>query len=122
LKLFSRTGAIAVDDPEFGHFEPEEDGGFALPDPLFDRLHNSAVRGDRHWETAIERQNREAQAELNRRRDPAELLTAVGQLIALGQQAVQAQAPAEPVTKGRRGTKAEPKTEPADPENGPDNE
>ena len=39
MRLYSRTGAIAVDDPQYGHIVPADDGGFDLPGPLSDRLH-----------------------------------------------------------------------------------
>ena len=34
MRLYPRGAVGAVDDPEFGHFEPEDDGGFDFPGPL----------------------------------------------------------------------------------------
>lgn len=82
MRLYSRTGAGAVDDPEFGHFEPAGDGGFDFPGPLSERLHPVAIRGQKQWETSIERQHRLIQEEAARRADPATLLAAVEQLVA----------------------------------------
>jgi hypothetical protein len=82
MRLYSRTGAAAVDDPEFGHFELTGDGGFDFPGPLSERLHGVAIRGEREWENAIERQRRLIQEEAARRADPATLLDAVEKLVA----------------------------------------
>jgi hypothetical protein len=81
MRLYSRAEAVAIDDPKFGHIVPAEDGGFDLPDELFDRLHQSAVRGEKQWETSIERQHRLIAAEAARRADPKTLLDAVEQLV-----------------------------------------
>ncbi|MCX4750905.1 hypothetical protein OG455_41225 [Kitasatospora sp. NBC_01287] len=81
MRLYSRTGATALDDPEYGHFEADADGGFDLPDPLAAREHGFAVRGARIWETDIERQHRLIAEEVERRKDPATLLQAVEQLV-----------------------------------------
>lgn len=77
MRLYSLTGAGAVDDPEFGHIEAAEDGGFDFPGPLADRLHSSGVRGARQWEDALERSLRLIREEAARRADPATLLEAV---------------------------------------------
>jgi hypothetical protein len=82
MRLYSRTGATAVDHPEHGHFEAADDGGFDFPDELSDALHRYHVHGRPAWETAIERQNRLIDEELERRKDPATLLSAVEQLVA----------------------------------------
>ena len=109
MRLYSLTGATAVDDAEFGHISPADDGGFDLPGPLADRLHRTAIRGVRQWEDAIERQRRLIAEELERRRDPAALLTAVEQIIAAGKVAGQAtpaesDAPAEkPASRAKAG-------------------
>jgi hypothetical protein len=81
MRLYSRTGATALDDPEYGHFEPNADGGFDFPDDLSDRLHQFAFRGTPMWETDVERQERLLNEELERRRDPATLMDAVQQLV-----------------------------------------
>lgn len=97
MRLYSRGGATVVDDPEFGHFEPNDDGSFDFPDDLSDRLRRFHVSGQPLWEDDIERQNRIASEEMKRAQDPATLLATVQQLVqALGvvapaAQAVQAQ-------------------------------
>lgn len=81
MRLFTRTGASALDDPEYGHFDADPDGGFELPEPLGDRLHGFAFRGRRAWEDENERHLRLVGEELERRKDPATLLDAVNQLV-----------------------------------------
>jgi hypothetical protein len=100
MRLFSLAGAAAVDDPEFGHFEPVDDGGFDFPGPLSERMHATAVRGQKQWENAIERQRRLITEEAARRADPATLLEAVEKLV----QAAAATPPPEPAAKGRAKT------------------
>ena len=97
MRLYPMADVGAVDDPEFGHIDPEDDGGFDFPGPLADRLHGVAVRGQRQWENSIERQRRLILEEQARRADPATLLAAVEQLVKAGQAA---EAPAE-AAKGR---------------------
>lgn len=80
MRLYTRTGAIALDDPEYGHFDASAEGGFDFPDDLSDKLHKFAIRGKPMWETDIERQSRLAAEELERRRDPATLQALVEQL------------------------------------------
>lgn len=87
MRLYPMADAGAVDDPEFGHFEPADDGGFDLPGPLSDRLHGAHVRGERQWENSIERQRRLILEEQARRADPATLLAAVEQLVKAGEAA-----------------------------------
>lgn len=77
MRLYPRGDVGAVDDPEFGHFEPASDGGFDFPGPLSDRLHGSHARGEPLWEDDIERQRRLLAEEAARRADPATLLDAV---------------------------------------------
>ena len=81
MRLYPMADVGAVDDPEFGHIDPEDDGGFDFPGPLADRLHGVAVRGQRQWESSIERQRRLILEEQARRADPATLLAAVEQLV-----------------------------------------
>lgn len=85
MRLYTRTGATAVDDPEFGTFEADEEGGFDLPDDLSERLIRFHIDGRPAWETDTERQNRLIAEELERRKDPATLLEAVQQLVAAAQ-------------------------------------
>jgi hypothetical protein len=95
MRLYTRTGATALDDAEYGHFEAEPDGGFELPDDLADRLHGFAVRGRPLWESDVERQHRLAEEELERRKDPATLLGVVEQLMKAAQAAGQQQGAAQ---------------------------
>ncbi|WP_035796492.1 hypothetical protein [Kitasatospora mediocidica] len=81
MRLYTRTGATALDDPEWGHFEADEQGGFDLPDQLAEQQRAFAVRGSHAWETDIERQHRLVTEERERRQDPATLLQAVEQLV-----------------------------------------
>jgi hypothetical protein len=78
-RLFSLADAGAVDDPEFGHYEPEGDGSFDFPDELSGRLHRLRHRGRPAWETEMERMDRRHGEDLARRRDPAMLYDAVGE-------------------------------------------
>lgn len=91
MRLYTRTGATALNDPEFGPFEADEQGSFLLPDELAERLRRFHVAGKPAWETDVERQRRLIQEELERRKDPATLLNAVEQLV----KAAQGTAPAE---------------------------
>jgi hypothetical protein len=78
VRMYSRTNATAIDDPEFGHFAVSaEHGGFELPDPLADRLHSFHHRGKPAWETEIERDERLHGEDSARRRDPQTLYNAV---------------------------------------------
>lgn len=81
MRLYSRTGATALDDPTFGHFDAGPDGGFDFPNELSDRLHAFHANGRPLWETDVERQHRLMAEELERRRDPATLMEAVQQLV-----------------------------------------
>lgn len=78
-RLFSLVNAGAVDDPEYGHFEPGPDhGGFDMPDELSDRLHSFHHRKGRQlWETEEQRAERTHGLEMARRRDPASMLAAM---------------------------------------------
>lgn len=90
MRLYSRTGAIALDDPEFGHIEPNEHGGFDFPDDLSDRLHRRHTRGNPDWETEVERAQRLGREEMIRRQDPATLLSVVEQFMQATQKATAA--------------------------------
>lgn len=122
MLLYSRTGATALDDPEYGHFEREADGSFDLPDDLADRLLSFHHRGRPLWETEIDRGQRIASEDLERRRDPANLLDAVQQILTAAQlaraataQAAEAenQAQAEPKAPAKRAPK---RTAPSEPQ------
>lgn len=92
MRLYTRTGAVALDHPEFGHFDADDQGGFDLPDELSDRLHRFAYQGKPAWETDVERQQRLMAEELERRKDPATLLGVVEQLMRAAQQGAAPQA------------------------------
>jgi hypothetical protein len=94
MRLYTRTGATALDDPEYGHFDANPDGSFDLPEDLSDRLHGFHLAGRPAWETDVERQRRLIGEELERRKDPATLLSAVEQIMKAAQ-ATQV-VPAEP--------------------------
>jgi hypothetical protein len=102
MRLYTRTGASALEDPEFGHFDASPEGGFDLPDALSEKLRRFHFQGKPAWETDIERQHRLASEELERRRDPATLQALVEQLTL---QAAAGRAPEptpEPVAKTTR--------------------
>ena len=90
MRLYSLAGATAVDDPEHGHIEPVDDGGFDFPGPLSDRLHGVHVGGEPQWENAIERQRRLITEEQARRADPRTLLDAVEKLVTQAETAPEA--------------------------------
>ncbi|MFF1284300.1 hypothetical protein ACFVY4_26610 [Streptomyces sp. NPDC058299] len=98
MRLYSRMGVIALDDPDYGTFRADEQGGFDFPDDVSDRLHGFHHQGKPMWETDVERQQRLMSEELERRKDPATLLSAVEQLVkaAAATSALTAPAPAPP--------------------------
>lgn len=107
MRLYSLTGAAAVVDPEFGRFEPDANGGFDFPDELSDRLHRFGSKAGQFWETDIERQARLLHEELERRKDPATLLSAVEQIMnAASAMAAPAPEAAAPAPKASRAKKA----------------
>jgi len=69
MRLYTKTGATQVDDPQYGTFTPDDNGAFEFPDPLGAKLH-----GRPEWETEDVRATRIATEELDRLRDPATLL------------------------------------------------
>ena len=84
MRLYSRTNAGAIDDPEFGHFDADEEhGGFDLPDELSDRMHRFHPGGRTAWETEDERAQRLHGDEQARRRDPETLYNAVEQIASI---------------------------------------
>lgn len=94
MRLYSRTGATSVHHG--GQlYEPGDSGGFDFPDEVSDVLHPFAVRGQRLWESDIERQHRILGEELDRRRDPASLYEAVARLVQAADTVTQAE-PAKP--------------------------
>ena len=69
MRLYTKTGATQVDDPDFGTFTPDKNGAFEFPDAMAVKLH-----GRPGWETEESRTARIAAEELDRLRDPATLL------------------------------------------------
>jgi hypothetical protein len=97
MRLYTRTGASALTDPDTGRiYEANAEGGFDFPDDLSDRLHKFAVRGQPMWETDIERQRRLMSEELERRKDPATLLSAVEKILNAAKAVQPAAEPAAP--------------------------
>ena len=94
MRLYSRNGATVVQHGD-EQYKPGASGGFDFPDHVSDALHPFAVRGERLWETDIERQRRLLSEEMDRRRDPASLYEAVEQIMKAAQAAGQAE-PAKP--------------------------
>ncbi|MFB8182629.1 hypothetical protein ACFC8N_42900 [Streptomyces sp. NPDC055966] len=114
MRLYSRTGATALDDPTYGHIEANADGGFDFPNELSDQLHGFCVNGQPLWETDVERQHRLINEELERRKDPATLLGAVEQLVKAAQATKALADPAEskpaPAKRASKRTAPPPKT------------
>ena len=76
-----------IDHPKWGHIEADpRDGGFDLSDELSDELHSFHHRGRKLWETEDERSLRLHGDDLARRRDPAALYDAVGDVTGLFKQ------------------------------------
>lgn len=87
MRLYSLTNASAIDDPQYGHFEPDPGhGGFDLPDELADHLHSVHLRKRKAWETDTERDDRRHGEERDRRRDPETLYNAVADIATLAKQ------------------------------------
>jgi hypothetical protein len=75
MRLYSLIGAIAHEDPEYGHFEAGEgDGSFLFPDEVSEVLVTTGVKGRKLWETEDQRATRLHGQEMARRRDPASML------------------------------------------------
>jgi hypothetical protein len=105
-RLYSRTGAVAHDHPEYGHFEAGKDGGFDFPDELSDELLRFHVGKQPIWEDQVGRQARTAAEEEARMRDPATLATLVAELVRAAQPS-QAEAPkSAPAAKAATAAKA----------------
>jgi hypothetical protein len=109
MRLYTRSDASGVDDPEYGHFDADEQGGFDFPDELSNKLHSFHFRGKPLWETDIERKARLMAEEMERRRDPATLMDAVQQLV----NAAQAVSPQDAPVVKRATTKRTAKDAPA---------
>ena len=101
MRLYSRTGAASVTH-DGQTYDPGDDGGFDFPEAVGQELHSFHVGGKPAWETQIERNNRLINEELERRKDPATLLSVVEQLMqhaATASQPEAKQAPAKRATK-----------------------
>lgn len=93
MRLYTRTGATALNDPEYGSFEADEQGGFEFPDDLGERLHRFHLGKQPLWEDEEQRHQRVVNEEMDRAKDPATLLAVVQQLAMLAKAAI----PAQPV-------------------------
>jgi hypothetical protein len=111
MRLYTRTGATALDDPEYGRFDAATDGGFDFPDDLSDRLYRFHIDGKPAWETDIDRQARVMAEEMERRRDPATLMSLVEQLTRRAEET--APAPEKPAS-AKRATKRAASSTPAE--------
>jgi hypothetical protein len=81
MRLYSRTGATALEHPVHGRIEADPvHGGFDLPEELAEELQSFPT-----WETDVARQHRLIAEEMERRKDPATLLDAVQQLVQAAQ-------------------------------------
>jgi hypothetical protein len=85
MRLYALTGAVALDDPEFGHLEADEQGGFAMPGPLSDRLHRFHVNGAPLWESDAERHLRGVAEDRAHAQDPAVMLGLMQRLVQLAE-------------------------------------
>ena len=85
MRLYSLIGATAVTADNGNQYEPGDDGGFDLPDPLATAQLAFHSAGKPMWETGPQRRERLLGEELERRKDPATLLDAVNQLVAAAQ-------------------------------------
>lgn len=97
MRLYHLTGADSVAHGAVT-YKAAEDGGFDFPPDLEAHMHALAVGGQRQWETAIERQQREIAAELARRQSPEALYEAVSKLVQAAETAPKA-APAKAPAK-----------------------
>ena len=94
MRIYSKMNAGAIDDPQYGHFEPGDHGGFDLPEELADRQLAFHHRGKPAWETQEQRDERLHGEETSRQRDPATLYGAVAELLGLAKRAGAAEAAA----------------------------
>jgi hypothetical protein len=97
MRLYTRTGATVLNDPEYGTFEANDQGAFELPDELAERLHRFHVGKQPLWEDEEQRHQRIVDEEMARAKDPATLLAVVQQLAMLAKAAIPAQPNAAPL-------------------------
>ncbi|MFG3287261.1 hypothetical protein ACGF3G_00355 [Streptomyces sp. NPDC048179] len=106
MRLYSRLGVTTLDDPEFGTFHADDAGGFDFPDDVSDRLAGFHHRGKPMWEDDVQRQQRLIGEELERRKDPATLLSAVEQLVKAASATAALTAPVAPAPEPAPAKKA----------------
>lgn len=82
MRLYSRTGAVALDDPDHGHFDADDQGGFDFPEPLSERLRRFHAPSGPLWESEAERQQRLVGEERARSQDPGVMLALMQRLVA----------------------------------------
>ena len=95
MRLYSRADGTSVVCHAGVSYKPGPSGGFDFPDAVSDVLHPVAVRGQRQWETDIERQHRLVAEEMERRRDPASLYDAVAKIMQAAESATGRSEPAK---------------------------
>lgn len=103
MRLYTRTGATALKDPETGtEYQADDLGSFMLPEELAEQLVSFHIGGQPAWETEIQRQRRLMAEDLERRRDPATMMDAVQQLVNAARSVAPApEAPPAPAKAGR---------------------
>jgi hypothetical protein len=94
MRLYTRTGATALDDPDHGHFDASEEGGFDFPEELSDRLHRFHVNGSPLWESEAEKQQRLIAEERKRSEDPGVMLDLMRRLVDASEAKAVAEKPA----------------------------
>jgi hypothetical protein len=104
MRLYSRTGATAHDQPGYGLIEPGPDGGFDFPDDVAEEVLSFHIGKKPLWETEIGHAARLAAEEEARMRDPATLAALVAQLVK-----AQAPPPAVPAAPKAAPAKGAPK-------------
>lgn len=105
MRLYSRTDTGAVEHDGV-HYEPEGDGGFEFPEDVGEQLHSFHTGGKPQWETQIERQARLMNEEMERRKDPATLLSAVEQIVNAAQATKKAEPDSAPAPAKRASKRA----------------
>lgn len=87
MRLYSRLGATSVTHHGETYEAAGDTGEFDFPEDVANELHSFHVDGQPMWEDEIEMRRRLAAEELDRRRDPATLMTAVEQIVGAARQA-----------------------------------
>lgn len=81
MRLYSRAGAVALDDPDFGHYDADDQGGFDFPEDLSDRLHRFHAAGRPLWESEAEKHQRLIAEDRVRSQDPGVMLALMQRLV-----------------------------------------